>query len=111
METNAKEILEEGLKIVQSNSENLKALRLAKPSKLNNLLYYMLSGYPVTGDKMMRLFAIYSYRDAIYALRKRRSIKVSQKTIFDDKGVQHEVWWLSMFSEEFVKQMDPSVWN
>lgn len=90
------------------NSKQTAERLLKSDKKIDNLYGYMLMGYPVTGIVMNRKFNIFSYRDFIYKLKDTRDVDIVRKVIHDDKGKEHSVWWLSAFSEEFVKKMDKS---
>lgn len=86
---------------IRENQPTIKILEKSK-KKLDRLAAFMLGGNPVTGRTMIERFNIYSYRDAIYDLGKRGYI-IDRKVITDPNGVEHKVWWLSDFSEDFVK--------
>ncbi len=79
---------------------------LAKSNKkLDRLAAFMLAGNPVTGRTMIERFNIYSYRDAIYDLGK-KGYNIERKVVNSANGIEHKVWWLADFSEEFVKARD-----
>ena len=92
--------------------ENQSAIAtLSKSSfKIDKLAAHLLAGNPITGRTMIEQFNIYSYRDAIYALGQ-KGYKVSNKVVIDTKGIEHRVWWLTEFSEEFVKSRKPEMFR
>ena len=71
-----------------------------KLSKIDQLRMHLLKGYILTGWIMTENFNVYSYRDAIYDLRK-QGMKIEGKTIIKD-GVQHQEWWLACYEYEWV---------
>lgn len=101
-------ILFHNVGIIQDNKALVAKLKEGKPTKQNNLLIYLLGGRPVTGATMIVKFNIYSYRDAIYDLRK-KGYNIISKTITAKNGVNHELWWLADFDEEFIKSREEKV--
>lgn len=89
------------LAIVKGNLPKIEAIKKEKDTKINRLAIYMLGGRPVTGATMIAKFNIYSYRDAIYDLGK-KGYNIASKIVTEANGVQHRIWWLSDFDEEFV---------
>ena len=88
-----------------------KIAELAKSrKKLDRLAAFMLAGNPVTGRTMIEQFNIYSYRDAIYDLGK-KGYNIERKVITSDNGIEHKVWWLSDFSEDFCKARNSVVFK
>jgi hypothetical protein len=77
--------------------------------KIDRLAARLLDGYAVTGRKMIETFNIYSYRDAIHNLVK-KNYKVQRKVIHHEK-TEHVVWWLSEFTEDFVKARNPEMFR
>ena len=71
-----------------------------KLSKKDQLRLHLLKGYILTGWIMTENFNVYSYRDAIYDLRK-QGMKIEGKTIIKD-GVQHQEWWLACYEYDWV---------
>lgn len=96
-----RELLEKNRSIIESNKAKIEELKAQKPTKRNKLAIYMLGGRPVTGALMIAKFNIYSYRDAIYDLTQ-DGFSISSKMITEKNGVQHKIWWLSEFDEEFA---------
>lgn len=94
---------------IRENQPTINALAKSK-KKIDRLAAFMLDGNPVTGRTMMERFSIYSYRDAIYDLGKKGYI-IDRKVITDPNGVEHKVWWLSDFSEEFVTARNPQAFK
>lgn len=86
---------------ISHRKEQIEALEQSK-KKIDRLAAYLLSGRAVTGRIMIEKFAIYSYRDAIYDLKK-RGYEISRKEVYSPNGVEHIVWWLSEYSEDFVR--------
>lgn len=78
--------------------------------KIDRLAARLLNGFPVTGRTMIEVFNIYSYRDAIFGLAK-KGYKISRKVITSANKVEHCVWWLSEFSEDFVKTRNPEMFR
>ena len=71
-----------------------------KLSKIDQLRMHLLKGYILTGWIMTENFNVYSYRDAIYDLRK-QGMNIEGKTIIKN-GVQHQEWWLACYEYEWV---------
>ena len=71
-----------------------------KLSKIDKLRLHLLKGYLLTGWIMAENFNVYSYRDAIYNLRK-QGMEIEGKTIIKN-GVQHQEWWLACYEYEWV---------
>ena len=69
-------------------------------SKIDQLRLHLLKGYLLTGWIMTGNFNVFSYRDAIYDLRK-QGMAIEGKTIIKD-GVQHQEWWLACYEYEWV---------
>ena len=86
---------------IRENQPTISALAKSR-KKIDRLAAFMLAGNPVTGRTMIEKFNIYSYRDAIYDLGK-KGYSIERKVITAKNGIEHKVWWLSDFSEEFVK--------
>lgn len=74
-------------------------------SKLDCLLLYLLRGYPVTGATMINKFKIFSYRDAIYFLRK-RGYEIKEMDFYSDKGIKHRMWWIADYPYEYIKSRE-----
>lgn len=79
-------------------------------TKIDRLAAHLLNGNAVTGRKMIETFNIYSYRDAIHNLVK-KNYDIRRKIIISANGVEHVVWWLGEFSEEFVKARNPEMFK
>ena len=71
-----------------------------KLSKKDQLRLHLLEGYILTGRIMTDGFYVFSYRDAIYALRK-EGMAIEGKTIIKN-GIQHQEWWLACYEYEWV---------
>ena len=71
-----------------------------KLSKKDLLRLHLLKGYLLTGWIMTENFNVFSYRDAIYDLR-REGMAIEGKTI-NKNGVQHQEWWLACYEYEWV---------
>lgn len=95
------EVYSRNLATMRANKEKIDSLYNDKCTKLNRLAIYMLKGYPVTGVVMINKFNIYSYRDAIYNLGL-KGYEINSKVVTTKNGVQHKVWWLSCYDEEFA---------
>lgn len=100
MET-LKEMHKRNLLVIKDNEKKVDALKRQKQTKLNRLAMYLLGGRPVTGRIMINRFHILSYRDAIYDL-KQKGYEISAKTICENNGVSHVIWWLSCYDEKFA---------
>lgn len=89
------------LAINKQNVERILELNEGKKlSKIDQLRLHLLKGYILTGWIMTENFNVYSYRDAIYDLRK-QGMKIEGKTIIKD-GVQRQEWWLACYEYEWV---------
>ena len=89
----------------------LTILALEKSNKkIDRLAAHLLGGYAVTGRKMIESFNIYSYRDAIHNLVK-KNYDIKRKVVVSPNKVEHVVWWLGEFSEEFVKTRNPEMFR
>ena len=85
--------------------------RLANSNKkIDRLAAYLLSGKPVTGRTLIEKFGIYSYRDTIYDLGK-KGYDIQRKVVTSANGVEHKVWWLAEFSEEWAKMTAPEMFK
>ena len=73
-----------------------------KLSKIDKLRLHLLKGYLLTGWIMTENFNVFSYRDAIYDLRK-QGMAIEGKTIIKN-GVQHQEWWLACYEYEWVSE-------
>ena len=71
-----------------------------KLSKIDKLRLHLLKGYLLTGWIMTENFNVFSYRDAIYDLRK-EGMAIEGKTIIKN-GLQHQEWWLACYDSEWV---------
>ena len=71
-----------------------------KLSKKDQLRLHLLKGHILTGRIMTENFNVFSYRDAIYDLRK-EGMAIEGKTIIKN-GVQHQEWWLACYEYEWV---------
>lgn len=71
-----------------------------KLSKKDQLRLHLLEGYILTGRIMTDGFHVFSYRDAIYDLRK-EGMAIEGKTIIKN-GVQHQEWWLACYDYEWA---------
>lgn len=78
--------------------------------KIDRLAARLLNGSAVTGRTMIEQFNIYSYRDAIHNLVK-KNYDIKRKVITSPNRVEHVVWWLGEFSEEFVKTRNPEMFK
>lgn len=84
-----------------------KADELSKSNKkIDRLAGMLLMGVAVTGRTMIEEFNIYSYRDAIYDLGK-KGYSIERKVVRSANGVEHKVWWLSDYSEDFIRERSP----
>ena len=89
------------LAINKQNVERILELRYGKNlSKMDKLRLHLLKGYILTGWIMTENFNVFSYRDAIYDLRK-AGMAIEGKTIIKN-GVQHQEWWLACYEYEWV---------
>ena len=90
--------------VLTSNMKNVeRILELSKGknlSKMDKLRLYLLKGYLLTGWIMTENFNVFSYRDAIYDLRK-GGMAIEGKTIIKN-GVQHQELWLACYEYEWV---------
>ena len=86
-------------KIVERILELNKGKKLSKKDKLR---IHLLKGYILTGWIMAENFNVFSYRDAIYDLRK-QGMAIEGKTIIKN-GVQHQEWWLACYEYEWVSE-------
>ena len=86
-------------KIVEGILELNKGKKLSKKDQLR---LHLLEGYILTGRIMTDGFYVFSYRDAIYALRK-EGMSIEGKTIIKN-GVQHQEWWLACYEYEWVSE-------
>ena len=78
-------VLASNKKIIEAILELNKGKKL---SKKDTLRLHLLKGYLLTGWIMTENFNVYSYRDAIYDLRK-EGMAIEGKTIIKN-GVQHQ---------------------
>lgn len=78
--------------------------------KIDRLAAHLLNGNAVTGRKMIETFNIFSYRDAIYDLIK-KNYQINRKIVTSANGIEHCVWWLKEFSEDFVKTRNPEMFR
>ena len=89
------------LAINKQNVERILELNEGKKlSKIDKLRLHLLKGYLLTGWIMTENFNVYSYRDAIYDLRK-QGMAIGGKTIIKN-GVQHQEWWLACYEYDWV---------
>ena len=89
------------LAINKENIERILELKKGKKlSKIDQLRLHLLKGYLLSGWIMTEEFNVYSYRDAIYELRK-QGMAIEGKTIHEN-GVQHQEWWLACYDYEWV---------
>lgn len=96
---------------IRENQPTINALAKSK-KKIDRLAAFMLDGNPVTGRTMIERFNIYSYRDAIYNLSTApRNYNIVRKVVTSDNRVEHVVWWLEDFSEEFVTARNPQAFK
>ena len=87
----------------QANIERILELKKGKKlSKIDQLRLHLLKGYLLTGWKMTENFNVFSYRDAIYDLRK-QGMAIEGKTIIKN-GVPHQEWWLACYEYEWVSE-------
>lgn len=94
---------------IRENQSKINVL-VKSSTKIDRLAAFMLAGNPVTGRTMIEQFNIYSYRDAIYSLGQ-KGYNVERKVITAPNGIEHKVWWLSDFSEDFVKARDAAAFR
>lgn len=80
---------------------------LGEKTKISRLASFLLRGYAITGMMMIEKFNIYSYRDAIYKL-KGKGLTFKSKVVTKN-GIEHTVWWLDCYSEDFVKWRNPTI--
>ena len=73
-----------------------------KLSKKDQLRLHLLEGHILTGWIMTENFNVFSYRDAIYDLRK-EGMAIEGKTIIKN-GVQHQEWWLACYEYEWASE-------
>ena len=92
-------ILASNKKVVEGILELNKGKKL---SKIDKLRLHLLKGYLLTGLIMTENFNVFSYRDAIYDLRK-EGMAIEGKTIIKN-GVQHQEWWLACYEYEWVSE-------
>ena len=90
-------ILASNKKVVEGILELNKGKKLSKKDQLR---LHLLKGYILTGRIMTNGFYVFSYRDAIYDLRK-EGMAIAGKTIIKN-GVQHQEWWLACYEYEWV---------
>ena len=90
-------VLASNKKIVEMILELNNGKKLSKKDKLR---LHLLKGYLLTGWIMTENFNVFSYRDAIYDLRKQGMTREG-KTIIKN-GVQHQEWWLACYEYEWV---------
>ena len=89
------------LAINKQNVERILELSDGKKlSKIDQLRVHLLKGYLLTGWIMTENFNVFSYRDAIYDLRK-QGMAIEGKTIIKN-GIQHQEWWLACYDYEWV---------
>ena len=91
---------------IRENRPTIATLEKSR-KKIDRLAAFMLGGNPVTGRTMIEKFNIYSYRDAIYDLTK-KGYDIQRKVITAPHGIEHVVWWIEDFSEEFVTMRNPA---
>ena len=91
---------------IRENRPTIATLEKSR-KKIDRLAAFMLGGNPVTGRTMIEKFNIHSYRDAIYDLGK-KGYDIQRKVITAPNGIEHVVWWLVDFSEEFVTMRNPA---
>ena len=98
------------LAINKENIERILELKKGKKlSKIDQLRLHLLKGYLLTGWIMTENFNVYSYRDAIYDLRK-QGMAIEGKTIIKN-GIQHQEWWLACYDYEWVLERTPKVFR
>ena len=94
------------MSVLAINSKNIeRILELnngKKLSKKDKLRLHLLKGYLLTGWIMTENFNVFSYRDAIYNLRK-QGMAIEGKTIIKN-GVQHQEWWLACYEYEWASE-------
>ena len=96
------------LAINKKNIERILELKKGKKlSKIGQLRVYLLKCYFLTGWIMTENFNVYSYRDAIYDLRK-QGMAIEGKTIIKN-GVQHQEWWLACCEYEWVLERSGNI--
>ena len=92
--------------VLASNSKNVERIlelnKGKKLSKIDKLRLHLLKGYLLTGWIMTENFNVFSYRDAIYDLR-REGMAIEGKTIIKN-GAQHQEWWLACYEYEWVSE-------
>ena len=89
------------LAINSKNVERILELNKSKElKKIDKLRLHLLKGYLLTGWIMTENFNVFSYRDAIYDLRK-EGMAIEGKTIIKN-GIQHQEWWLACYEYEWV---------
>ena len=90
------------LAINKQNVERILELNDGKKlSKIDQLRLHLLKGYILTGWIMTENYNVFSYRDAIYDLRK-QGMEIEGKTIIKN-GVQHQEWWLACYDYAWAK--------
>ena len=92
-------ILASNKKIVEMILELNKGKKLSKKDQLR---LHLLEGHILTGWIMTENFNVFSYRDAIYDLRK-EGMAIEGKTIIKN-GVQHQEWWLACYEYEWASE-------
>ena len=86
------------MSVLAINKQNVeRILELNDGKKLSKIDKYILTGWIMTEN-----FNVYSYRDAIYNLRK-QGMAIEGKTIIKN-GVQHQEWWLACYEYEWVSE-------
>ena len=90
-------VLASNKKIVERMLELNKGKKLSKKDQLR---LHLLKGYLLSGWIMTENFNVFSYRDAIYDLRK-QGMAIEGKTIIKN-GVQHQEWWLACYEYEWA---------
>ena len=91
------------LAINEKNIERILELNKGKElKKIDKLRLHLLKGYILTGWIMTENFNVFSYRDAIYDLRK-QGMNIEGKTIIKN-GVQHQEWWLACYEYEWASE-------
>lgn len=97
---------EKNQSILAMNKKNIeRILELNKGKelkKIDKLRIHLLKGYILTGWIMTENFNVFSYRDAIYDLRK-QGMNIEGKTIIKN-GVQHQEWWLACYEYEWASE-------
>ena len=92
-------VLASNKKIVEGILELNKGKKLSKKDQLR---LHLLKGYILTGWIMTENFNVFSYRDAIYDLRK-QGMAIEGKTSIKN-GVQHQEWWLACYEYEWASE-------